>query len=198
MWITLLLACGPQRCCSQSFWSSGYVWPLPWTSRWSCAPGVFLKPLETHEYIWASQCSGQRATFNSGVIMPFLFQPVLNNFTGTSWFLRCENRLVHFWCVLVIPSARNSPAFLTAFVGESSAWVLLDPPQVGRGLCLLWGRQRQQANSHLLFPEPCSQCFPHKWDYHLRLSCQVIKPSLFAQKATMAQNQIQPLGLTHL
>jgi len=75
--------------------------------------------------------------------------------------------LVHIRGALVIPPARDSLAFLAAFVGKLSAWVLQDAlstfSQGGRG-------DRQQASFHPLFPRACSQCFLHAWDFHLRLS----------------------------
>lgn len=99
--------------------------------------------------------------------------------------------------MLVIPPAGDSPAFLIAAVGELSTSIWLDPLGVGRGTSLLLGTQRQQANSHPLFLGS-----PNAFFTNGTITCdsvlQVIESSLFPQRATMAQNQMQPLELTHL
>ena len=73
--VDYIICPGPQRSCLQSVWNRGCVWPPHWTSRWGCAPGESLKLLGTREYVWAPQHSGQRDTFNSGVVLPLLFLP---------------------------------------------------------------------------------------------------------------------------
>lgn len=120
-----------------------------------------------------------------------------NNFPSTLWCLCYENGLVNIWSVLVIPPAGDSPAFLTEVVGKLSTPIWLDPPGVGKGVSLLLGTQRQQANSHPLFLGS-----PKAFFINGSITCNsvlhVIESSLFPQRAIVAQNEIQPLELTHL
>lgn len=101
------------------------------------------------------------------------------------------------WCVMVIPPAGDSPAFLIAVVGQLSTSIWLDPAGVGRGVSLLLGTQRQQANLHALFLGSSNAFFING-----TITCNsvlhVMHPFLFPQRATMAQNQMQPLEITHL